>query len=98
RYGSARADNGLGFEMLVIASVLLGGVDFDGGKGTLFGAVAGVLLIGVLKNLLTLNDVPNEVQVIVTGLLLVASVLTPRVVAAVVERRHRRAAVGTSGS
>ncbi|MGW6604976.1 ABC transporter permease [Streptomyces sp. NPDC055036] len=92
RYGSARADNGLGFEMLVIASVLLGGVDFDGGKGTLFGAVAGVLLIGVLKNLLTLNDVPNEVQVIVTGLLLVASVLTPRVIASVIERRHRRAA------
>ncbi|MEV6260403.1 ABC transporter permease [Streptomyces sp. NPDC051784] len=91
RYGSARADNGLGFEMLVIASVLLGGVDFDGGRGTLFGAVAGVLLIGLLKNLLTLNDVANEVQVIVTGLLLVASVLTPRVVAAVVERRHRRA-------
>ncbi|MFJ3528566.1 MULTISPECIES: ABC transporter permease [unclassified Streptomyces] len=92
RYGSARADNGLGFEMLVIASVLLGGIDFDGGKGTLFGAVAGVLLIGVLKNLLTLNDIANEVQVIVTGLLLVASVLTPRVIAAVVERRHRRAA------
>lgn len=92
RYGSARADNGLGFEMLVIASVLLGGVDFDGGKGTLFGAVAGVLLIGVLKNLLTLNDVPNEVQVIVTGLLLVASVLTPRVITTVAERRHRRAA------
>ncbi|MFB7213983.1 ABC transporter permease [Streptomyces sp. NPDC056255] len=94
RYGSARADNGLGFEMLVIASVLLGGVDFDGGKGTVFGAVAGVLLIGVLKNLLTLNDVANEVQVIVTGLLLVASVLTPRVIAAVVEGRHRRAAAG----
>ncbi|GAA2461041.1 ABC transporter permease [Streptomyces pulveraceus] len=92
RYGSARADNGLGFEMLVIASVLLGGIDFDGGKGTLFGAVAGVLLVGVLKNLLTLNDIANEVQVIVTGLLLVASVLTPRVTAAVVERRHRRAA------
>ncbi|MYV57633.1 ABC transporter permease [Streptomyces sp. SID3212] len=92
RYGSARADNGLGFEMLVIASVLLGGIDFDGGRGTLFGAVAGVLLIGVLRNLLTLNDVANEVQVIVTGLLLVGSVLTPRVVAAAVERRHRRAA------
>lgn len=98
RYGSARADNGLGFEMLVIASVLLGGIDFDGGKGTLFGAVAGVLLIGILKNLLTLNDVPNEVQVIVTGLLLVASVLTPRVVAAAVERRHRRTATAPAVS
>ncbi|MFF8842004.1 ABC transporter permease [Streptomyces sp. NPDC015127] len=98
RYGSARADNGFGFEMLVIASVLLGGVDFDGGKGTLFGAVAGVLLIGLLKNLLTLGDVANEVQVIVTGLLLVASVLTPRVVATLVERQHRRAAAAPRSS
>lgn len=98
RYGSARADNGFGFEMLVIASVLLGGVDFDGGKGTLFGAVAGVLLLGVLKNLLTLNDVANEVQVIVTGLLLVASVLTPRIVATAVERQHRRAAATSPSS
>ncbi|MEU5031960.1 ABC transporter permease [Streptomyces milbemycinicus] len=97
RYGSARADNGQGFEMLVIASVLLGGIDFDGGKGTLFGAVAGVLLIGILKNLLTLNDVANEVQVIVTGLLLVASVLTPRLISTVSEWRHRRAAATPSG-
>jgi rhamnose transport system permease protein len=73
----------------VIASVLLGGVDFDGGRGTLFGAVAGVLLIGVLKNLLTLNDVANEVQTIVTGLLLVASVLTPRMVSAVAAAQRR---------
>ncbi|WP_405943463.1 ABC transporter permease [Streptomyces sp. NBC_00932] len=87
RYGSARADNGIGLELTVIASVLLGGVDFDGGKGTLGGSVAGVLLIGLLGNLLTLNDVSNEVQVIVTGLLLIASVLTPRVISAVSERR-----------
>ncbi|MFI1393571.1 ABC transporter permease [Streptomyces sp. NPDC020681] len=92
RYGSARADNGVGLELVVIASVLLGGADFDGGKGTLGGTVAGVLLIGLLGNLLTLNDVSNEIQVIVTGLLLVASVLTPRVIAALGERRHRRAA------
>jgi rhamnose transport system permease protein len=92
RYGSARADNGLGLELVVIASVLLGGIDFNGGKGTLGGAVAGVLLIGVLNNLLTLNDISNEIQVIVTGVLLVASVLTPRVIALVTERRQRRAA------
>ncbi|GAB2591035.1 ABC transporter permease [Streptomyces capparidis] len=91
RYGSARADNGLGLEMIVIAGVLLGGVDFDGGRGTLFGAVAGVLLIGLLRNLLTLNDVANEVQVIVTGVLLVLSVLTPRLIETVTEWRHRRA-------
>ncbi|GGK00408.1 ABC transporter permease [Streptomyces camponoticapitis] len=96
RYGSARADNGLGLELVVIASVLLGGVDFDGGKGTLGGAVAGVLLIGLLTNLLTLNDISNEIQVIVTGLLLVASVLTPRIIAVVSERRHRRTAAEES--
>ncbi|WP_405608848.1 ABC transporter permease [Streptomyces sp. NBC_01508] len=96
RYGSARADNGLGLELVVIASVLLGGVDFDGGKGTLGGAVAGVLLIGLLTNLLTLNDISNEIQVIVTGLLLVASVLTPRIISVVSERRHRRRAAEES--
>ncbi|WP_326794658.1 ABC transporter permease [Streptomyces sp. NBC_01808] len=92
RYGSARADNGLGLELVVIASVLLGGVDFNGGKGTLGGAVAGVLLIGLLNNVLTLNDVANEIRVIVTGLLLIASVLAPRAVSALAERRNRRLA------
>ncbi|MER7408753.1 ABC transporter permease [Streptomyces cacaoi] len=94
RYGSARADNGLGLELAVVAAVLLGGVDFDGGKGTLGGAVAGVLLIGVLDNLLTLNDISHEIQVIVTGVLLVVSVLTPRLAAVLTARRRRRAAAG----
>jgi ribose/xylose/arabinose/galactoside ABC-type transport system permease subunit len=80
RYGSARADNGLGFELTVIAAVLLGGVDFAGGRGTLGGVVASVLLIGLLRNLLMLNDVSSEVQAIVTGLLLIVSVLTPRLI------------------
>ncbi|TDD15952.1 ABC transporter permease [Nonomuraea diastatica] len=80
RYGSARADNGLGIELAVIAAVLLGGVDFDGGKGTLGGVIAGVLLIGLLRNLLMLGDVSTEIQSIVTGLLLIVSVLTPRLV------------------
>jgi rhamnose transport system permease protein len=83
RYGSARADNGLGIELAVIAAVLLGGVDFDGGKGTLGGVIAGVLLIGLLRNLLMLNDVSTEIQSIVTGLLLIISVLTPRLIASV---------------
>jgi rhamnose transport system permease protein len=85
RYGSARADNGIGIELAVIAAVLLGGVDFDGGKGTLGGVVAGVLLIGLLRNLLMLHDVATEIQSIVTGLLLIISVLTPRIAAQVRE-------------
>jgi ribose/xylose/arabinose/galactoside ABC-type transport system permease subunit len=97
RYGSARADNGLGLELAVIASVLLGGVDFDGGKGTLGGVVAGVLLIGLLRNLLMLRDVATEIQSIVTGLLLIVSVLTPRIISRVREtRRHHRTTVSAS--
>ncbi|MFC9977423.1 ABC transporter permease [Spirillospora sp. NPDC127200] len=92
RYGSARADNGLGIELTVIAAVLLGGVDFDGGKGTLGGVIAGVLLIGVMRNLLMLNDVANEIQSIVTGLLLIVSVLTPRLIAVLRQARDRRSA------
>ncbi|GLZ05106.1 ABC transporter permease [Actinomadura sp. NBRC 104412] len=89
RYGSARADNGLGLELTVIAAVLLGGIDFDGGKGTLGGVIAAVLLIGLLRNLLMLNDVSTEIQSIVTGLLLIVSVLTPRLIAVVRETRGR---------
>ncbi|GAA3959994.1 ABC transporter permease [Actinomadura viridis] len=89
RYGSARADNGLGLELTVIAAVLLGGIDFDGGKGTLGGVIAAVLLIGLLRNLLMLNDVSTEIQSIVTGLLLIVSVLTPRLIAVVRESRAK---------
>ncbi|TNY37057.1 ABC transporter permease [Thermomonospora catenispora] len=90
RYGSARADNGMGLELAVIAAVLLGGVDFNGGKGTLGGVISGVLLIGLLRNLLMLNDVATEIQSVVTGLLLIVSVLTPRLVGMARERRARR--------
>ena len=96
RYGSARADNGLGLELAVIAAVLLGGIDFEGGKGTLGGVIAAVLLIGLLRNLLMLNDVSNEVQSIVTGLLLIISVLTPRLIAVARETRGGRGGARTA--
>ncbi|GAA1009707.1 sugar ABC transporter permease [Acrocarpospora pleiomorpha] len=77
RYASARADNGAGLELAVIAAVLLGGVSIFGGRGTLPGVLMAVLLLGVVRNALILADVANEVLNFVTGLLLVASVLAP---------------------
>ncbi|MGO1056896.1 ABC transporter permease [Crossiella sp. CA198] len=77
RFSSARADNGTGLELAVVAAVLLGGVSIFGGRGTLFGVIAGVLVLGALRNVLILNDVPTEVLTIVTGLLLLVSVLAP---------------------
>lgn len=91
-YTSARYDNATGLELSVIAAVLLGGVDFDGGRGTIGGAVAGVFLLGTLQNLLSLKSVSSDSQTIVTGLLLIASVLGPRIGKQVSEALRRRRA------
>ncbi|MEU5885157.1 ABC transporter permease [Spirillospora sp. NPDC047279] len=89
RYSSARADNGTGLELAVVAAVLLGGVSFFGGRGTLPGVLTGVLVFGVLRNALILADVSNEVLNFVTGLLLISSVLAPNLAAFVRSRRSR---------
>lgn len=78
-YASARYDNATGLELSVVAAVLLGGIDFDGGRGTLGGAVAGVFLLGALQNVMSLLNVSAQSQIVVTGVLLVVSVLGPRV-------------------
>lgn len=80
RYASARADNGSGLELAVVAAVLLGGVSIFGGRGGLVGVLAGVLLLGTLRNALQLADVPADALTIVTGSLLILSVVAPNVV------------------
>ncbi len=95
RFSSARGDNGVGFELNVIAAVLFGGVSIFGGRGTLIGVLLSLLIVGTLSNALTLHDVSNEILTIVTGALLLASVLVPNLVdrwrAATLARRLRRA-------
>ena len=77
RFGSARADNGTGLELSVVAVVLLGGVSIFGGKGHMIGVIVAVLLLGAIRSALTINDVADEVLTIVTGSLLLLSVLGP---------------------
>jgi rhamnose transport system permease protein len=91
-YASARYDNATGLELSVIAAVLLGGVDFDGGRGTLGGAIAGVFLLGTLQNTMSLVNVSAQSQTVVTGVLLVFSVLGPRVGRRIVRARARQRA------
>lgn len=67
QYGSARGDNATGLELQVIAAVLLGGVSIFGGRGALHGAIAGVLLIGVLASALRLAYVTSDVINIKVG-------------------------------
>ena len=94
RFSSARGDNAEGFVLPVVAAVLLGGISIFGGKGSVIGAIAAVFLIGILQNALALIDVSNDILTIVTGTLLIASVLGPNLAAAVESRLERRALLG----
>lgn len=62
---------GAGMELTVLTAVLLGGVAFTGGRGTMFGVLLGVLFLGVLSNGMTLTNVPYWAQSIATGAALV---------------------------
>jgi len=90
RYSSARADNGSGLELAVVAAVLLGGVSIFGGKGSLPGVLAGVVLLAALQNALRLQDVSGQALNIVTGALLVLSVLLPNITTAIRSNWQRR--------
>jgi rhamnose transport system permease protein len=96
RFASARADNATGLELAVVAAVLLGGVSIFGGRGGLVGVLAAVVLLATLRNALQLADVPANALTIVTGSLLIASVVGPNVATqargALRRRRARTAA------
>jgi rhamnose transport system permease protein len=100
RFASARADNGTGLELSVVAAVLLGGVSIFGGRGGPVGVLAAVVLLGVLNNALQLAYVPANTLTIVTGALLIASVVGPNVLGLARERwrRRRRSAAAASAA
>ena len=89
RYGSSRGDNATGMELQVIAAVLLGGVSIFGGRGAIHGVIGGVLLIGVLASALRLANVTSDVINIITGVLLVLSVVSSSVLAWVQSKRAK---------
>jgi len=90
RFASARADNGGGLELAVVAAVLLGGVSIFGGRGGLVGVVAAVVLLATLRNALQLANVQANTLTIVTGSLLIVSVVAPNAVGVLRERLRRR--------
>lgn len=89
RFGSARGDNATGLELQVIAAVVLGGVSVFGGRGQLYGVVAAVLLIGVLSSALRLANVTSDVINVITGALLVLSVVGASLLAWAQRARRR---------
>ncbi|KQW82385.1 ABC transporter permease [Brevundimonas sp. Root1279] len=74
RLGSAEAVAGSGYELRVIASVVIGGASLFGGMGGIGGTVIGALLIGVLTNGLVVMNVSAYLQQIVIGVIIVSAV------------------------
>ncbi|WP_460775826.1 ABC transporter permease [Nocardiopsis nanhaiensis] len=87
QYGTSRADTAFGLELQVVAAVLLGGVSIFGGVGSVLGVMAGVLLLGSIRNALQLLGISSEVLQVVTGLILIASVVAPNLAARFRARR-----------
>lgn len=74
RLNSAEAVAGTGYELTVIASVVIGGTSLFGGSGSIFGTVIGTILIGVLLNGLVLMNVNSYIQQIIIGVIIVLAV------------------------
>lgn len=79
RVGAVRGDVAFGFELDIITIVLLGGVSITGGSGTLLGTLLSILIVLNLRNGMALLNVTGHIQTGVIGLLLIVSVLAPRI-------------------
>jgi rhamnose transport system permease protein len=75
RVTTTRSDMGIGYELDVIAAVVLGGTSIFGGAGTIWGTVVGLVMIQLLKNGLALTGVKGDATIIVIGVVLIASTL-----------------------
>ena len=76
--GQAKSDAGTGYELMAITAVVLGGTSIFGGRGTVLGTVLGLFAIVILQNGLRLSGQPAELAGILTGALLVGTILIDR--------------------
>lgn len=76
--GSVAASQGNGMIFQVFAAAVIGGISLDGGKGSLFGALSGVLLLGLIQAVLVLAQVPAEQIQMVYGLVILVALMLAR--------------------
>jgi ribose transport system permease protein len=74
RLNSAQPALGQGYELDAIAAAVIGGVSLSGGEGSMLGTIIGAFIISTLTNGLRILSVPQEWQIVVTGLIIILSV------------------------
>ncbi|MFA8344237.1 MAG: ABC transporter permease [Rhodothermaceae bacterium] len=67
-------NDGAGFELDAIAAVVIGGTNLLGGRGTMEGTFFGVLIIGLLSNILGLHGIEKDFQLMLKGIIIVLAV------------------------
>jgi ribose transport system permease protein len=74
RLNSAQPALGQGYELEAIAAVVIGGTSLSGGTGTVLGTIIGAFIMSVLTNGLRILSVPQEWQIVVTGVIIILAV------------------------
>ena len=75
QYRQGKPDAGSGLELDAIAAVVIGGTSLMGGRGGLAGTFVGVLIFGLLSDILQLQNINSNVQLLMKGLIIVGTVL-----------------------
>ncbi len=78
RLNSAEPIAGSGYELDVIAAVVIGGTSLNGGRGSVWGTFLGALMIGVINNGMNLLGISAYFQLVVKGLIIIGAVLLDR--------------------
>src|SRR3954470_1462652 len=69
---------GVAYELDAIAAVVIGGTRLSGGQGSISGTIVGTLIMGVLTNMLRLNNVDSNVEMMIKGVIIVLAVAVQR--------------------
>ena len=109
RLGEARANAGIGYELLAITAVVLGGVSIFGGSGTMAGTLLGWIALAILNNGLTrisdykimdqtVASVARELSGLLTGLLLLTALTIGASTKTLALRRARKQSLAITNS
>jgi ribose transport system permease protein len=71
-------NSGVAYELEAIAAVVIGGTSLMGGSGSIWGTLVGTLIIGVLTNILRLNNVDSNIEMMIKAGIILGAVWIQR--------------------